>query len=79
MNTRGEEDEDVNLKCFKKHRNVINYIGTFITNQCIRVNNWKFKLILKPKDGSLLEFQKKSRKEEIVEKLKELVQLLKDE
>lgn len=49
MNTRGEYDEDVNLKCFLKNRNVRIYIGTFITNQCLRVKDRKLNPILKSK------------------------------
>ena len=43
--------------------NIRNYIGTCVTNQCIRVKNWKFNPILKSKDGILHEFQEKIKKE----------------
>lgn len=62
MDTRGEEDEHTSFKCFSKFRNIRNYIGTFVANQCLRVKNWKFNQILKSKDGSLHEFKEKSRK-----------------
>lgn len=58
MNTRGEKDEDTNHKCFSKFRNIRNYLGNFITNKYLRIS-WKFNPILKSKDGSLHEFQKK--------------------
>lgn len=60
---------------FSKFRN----IGNCITNKYLRIKNWKFNPIRKSKDGNLHEFQEKPRKKKIVEKLNELVQLLKDE
>lgn len=41
--------------------------------------NWNFNPTLKSIDGSFREFQKKSRRKEIVEKMNEPIQLLKDE
>lgn len=79
MNTWSKEDKDTTLSCFSKFRNVKNYIRTCITNQCLRFKNWKFNSTLKSKGGNLDEFQEKSKKKEIVVKLNELVQLLKDE
>lgn len=57
---------------------VRNYIGIFVTNKYLRINHWnqKFDQILKLKYESV--FQEKSKKDEIVENLKELVQLIKD-
>lgn len=43
------------------------------------IKNWKFNQILKMKDEIFGEFLEKSKKKEIIEKLDELVQLLKDE
>lgn len=51
----------------------------FVTNQYLRVKNLKFNLTLKSKDESLYEFQEKSRKNEILEKMNELVHFLKNE
>lgn len=79
MNTRCEEDEDITFNYFSKFLNIQNYIVSFFANQCLRVNNLKLNSILKSKDVSLNEFQEKSRKKDIIEKLNELVQLLKDE
>lgn len=56
-----------------------NYIGTFVTNQYLRIKNWKLNSVLKSKDWSYREFQEKLKKKEIIENLNELVQLLKDE
>lgn len=53
MNTRGKQDKDINVKCFSKFRNIGSCIGTFFTNQCLRVKNLKFNPILKSKEGSL--------------------------
>lgn len=39
MNTRDEEDDDTTFKHFSKFRNIRSYIGTFITNQYLRVKN----------------------------------------
>lgn len=56
MNTRGEEDEDTIHQCFSKFRSVRNHIGTFTTNQYLRVKNWKVNPILTSKVESLNEF-----------------------
>lgn len=79
INTQGEEDENTSFKCFSKVRNIKNYIRTLVTKQCLWIKNWKFKLILKLNNGSLHEFQEKSRKKKVIEKLSKLVQLLKYE
>lgn len=52
MNTHDEEDEWFIHKCFCKFKNVRNYIGMFITNEYLRVNNWNHKSdsILKSRD-----------------------------
>lgn len=71
MNTWGKKDEDINL------RNIRNFVGNCITNKNLRIKNRKFNQILKSKYGNLHEFQEKSRKKKILEKLKDLVQLLK--
>lgn len=65
--------------CFSNFRNIENYVGNCITNKYLRIKSFKFNLILKSKDGSLHEFQEKSKKQKIVEKLNYLIQLLKDE
>lgn len=39
MNTRGEEDESITHQCSTKFRISRNYIGTFITNQYLRVKS----------------------------------------
>lgn len=43
MNTQGEEVEWFIHKYFSKFRKVINYIGTFVTNQYLIVKNWNKK------------------------------------
>lgn len=73
MNTQVAEDKDTTFRCFLKFRNFKNYIGTFVTNQCLRVKNCTFNPILKSKYGSLHEFPKKSKKIKIVEKWNKLV------
>lgn len=68
-------------KCFYKLRNVGNNIITFIANKYLRINNWNqnYDQILKLKDENVCDSQEKSKKEEIVNKLNELIHLLKDE
>lgn len=78
MKTWGAEDEDIIFN-FKKNRNIGSCIGVFVTNQFLRVKNWKFNPIIKSKDKSLHEFHEKSRNKEIIEKLNDLIKLLKDE
>lgn len=75
MNIRGEKDEGFFNKCFSKFGNVRSYIGTFITNQYLRIKNLNLNPILKSKDRSDHEFQEKSKKDEIIDTMKELVQL----
>lgn len=59
MNTRGEKDEYTTFKCFSKFRNIRNYIGKFVSNQCLIVKNWKFNPIIKSKDrGAFMNFRK---------------------
>lgn len=79
MNIQGKEDEGFFHKCSSNFRNVINYIRNFVTNQYLRTKNWKHNPILISKDESVCKFQEKSKKEEIIKKLNEIVQLLKDE
>lgn len=57
MNIWGEEDENTTFNCFSKFRNIRNYIGKFVSNQCVRVKNWKFNPILM----GLHEFQEKNQ------------------
>lgn len=64
---------------FFKFRNVRNYIGKFVTYQYLRIKNWKLDQIIKSKDESVHDFHEKSKKNEIIEKLNELVKLFKDE
>ena len=65
MNTRDKEDECFIHKYFPKFRNIINYIGIFVTNKCLRIKNWNKKCdpILKLKDESFCDLHKKSKKE----------------
>lgn len=54
---------------------------TFVANKNLRVKNWNqnHDPILKLRDGNVYDFQQKSKKEEIFEKLNDLIQLLKYE
>lgn len=79
MNTRGKDGEVTNHGYFYKFRNIGNYVGNYINNKYLRIKNQKFNPILKSKDGILHEFQEKSRKKKIVEKMNDLVQLIKYE
>lgn len=79
MNIRGLEDESLFHNYSSNFRNDRNYIGTFVTSQYLRIKNWKFNSILKSKDESSHKFQEELRKEEIIKKLNETIQLLKDE
>lgn len=38
MNTWGEKDGDFTFNFLSKFRNIKNYIGTFVTSKCIRIN-----------------------------------------
>lgn len=79
MNIRGKEDEDIIHQRFPNFRIARNYIGPFVTNQYLRIKNWKHNIILKSKDQSVCKLQEKSKKGEIIKKLNEIVQLLKYE
>lgn len=65
MNKRGKEDEDITLRYFSNFINIGSCIETFITNQYLRVKNWKFNKILKPKVGTLLSFRKNPRRRKL--------------
>lgn len=67
------------INCFFKFRIARNHIGTYVTNQYLKVKNWKLNPIVKSKDRSAHKLQEKLKKGEIIEKLIKLVQLLKDE
>lgn len=73
MNTRDKEEENTTFNHFLKLRNIGKYVGNYTTSKYLIVKNWKFNPTLKSKDGNLHEFQEKSRKKKIVEKLNELV------
>lgn len=62
-------------------RNLGSYVRIFVSNEYLRVKNWnkKFDPILKLKGGNVYNFQRNPKKEEIIEKINELIQLLKDE
>lgn len=87
MNTRVQEVVTLNECEFYLHRwcstirNLGGHVRTFVINKYIKINNQNQNSdpILKPRDGSVYDFQEKSRKEEIIEKLNELIHLLKDE
>lgn len=79
MNTRGEENEGLFHKLSSNFRNFRNYIGTFVTNQYLTIKNRKSNPILKLKDGNVCKFQEKSKKEKIIKKLNEIIQILKYE
>lgn len=51
MNIRS--NEDIIHQCFSKFKITRNYIGTFFTNQYLRIKIWKHNLILKSKDGNI--------------------------
>lgn len=56
-------------------------IRNFISNNYLRIKSWnhKFDQTLNSNDNSLAnEFPEESRKEEIIKKLKELIQILKE-
>lgn len=68
-----------NLGCFSKFTSIRKFVGNCVTNKNLRIKNWKFNPTLKSIDGSLHEFQKKSRMKEVIEKMNKPVRLLKDE
>lgn len=76
-----QEDECFIHKGFSKYRNIGSNAINFCANKYLIINNWNQKSdpIFKLKDMSVYKFQEESEKKEIIEKMNELIKLLKDE